>query len=402
MTTADPLSDAWRDQFPILGDSNYLISNSLGAMPARTRERVQAFLDSWDTRGVRAWADGWWELQFEFAAVVERLLGVEPQTVSMHQNVAMASQAILSCFEFTSARNKIVYTDMNFPSVMYLYEQFARSGGAEIVRVPACGDGVHIDQQQLLDSIDERTALVPISHVLFRSGFIQNAAAVVEKARSVGAFVVLDVYQSVGAIPLCLEKIGVHAAVGGVLKYCCGGPGNSFLYVHPDESRRLAPKFTGWAAHKDPFAFSAEGQDYREDGGRFLNGTPNVPALYAGIEGSRIVAEEVGVAAIREKSRVMTEAMVERCDRHGLAIKSPRDPEVRGNHLSIDVPDGYWVCQALIAEDIVVDYRPGAGLRLSPHFYNRPEEPIAAIDRIAEILAAGEHERFKSEEKRPG
>lgn len=398
----DPLAQRWRAEFPILADANYLISNSLGAMPRRTRDSVGKYLDEWEGRGVRAWAEGWWQLQFEFAGVVEKLLGVSAGTVSMHQNVAMASQAILSSIDLSGPRNRIVYTDLNFPSVMYLYEETARARGAEIVRVPADADGITVDQQQLLDAIDERTAIVPISHVLFRSGFIQDAKAVVEKARSVGAFVVLDVYQSVGALPLALDEIGVHAAVGGVLKYCCGGPGNSFLYVRPDESQRLRPHFTGWSAHKDPFAFSADGQDYREDGGRFLNGTPNVPALYAGIEGARIVAEEVGLPAIREKSLGMTQALIARCDAKGLGIKSPRDPEVRGNHVSIDVPEGYWVCQAMLAENIVCDFRPGAGLRLSPHFYNTPEEPIAAVDRIAEILETGEFERFKAAGKKPG
>jgi kynureninase len=399
---SDALVERWRDEFPILASSNYLISNSLGAMPTRARERAAQYTDEWNTRGVRAWAEGWWQLQFEFAAVVERLLGVGTGTVSMHQNVAMASQAILSCFDLTGARNKIVYTDMNFPSVMYLYEETARAVGAEVVRVPADEDGIGVDQQKLLDAIDEKTAIVPISHVLFRSAFVQDARAVVEKARKVGAFVVLDVYQSVGAIPLALEELGVHAAVGGVLKYCCGGPGNSFLYVRPDEVKRLRPRFTGWSAHKDPFAFSAEGQDFRDDGGRFLNGTPNVPALYAGIEGTKIVTDEVGVAAIREKSRGMTQAIIDRCDQLGLGIKSPRDPERRGNHVSIDVPDGYWVCQALLAEDIVVDYRPKAGLRLSPHFYNTPEEPVAAVDRIGQVLESGEFERFKAQGKKPG
>jgi kynureninase len=394
----DPLL-RWRSEFAIVERTNYQISNSLGAMPDRARASMMAYADAWDSRGVRAWGDRWWGLQFEFAALIEQILGVDAATVSMHQNVAMASQAILSCFDFPAGRNRIVYTDMNFPSVMYLYEQQVRRG-AEIVRVPTA-DGVTIDLQRLLGAIDERTRLVPISHVLFRSGFIQDARAVVEKARAVGAFVILDVFQSVGSVPLRLRDWGVHAAVGGALKYLCGGPGNCFLYVDPDERAALRPGFTGWAAHKDPFAFSADGQDFRDDGGRFLNGTPNVPALYAGIEGVKIVAE-IGVDAIRTKSLGMTAAIHEACDRHGFPIRSPRDAASRGNHVSIDVPHGYEVCQVLNARDIVCDYRPKAGIRLSPHFYTRRDEAVAAVDAMAEVLESGEYERHLGGERRPG
>lgn len=394
----DPLL-CWRSEFPIVERANYQISNSLGAMPNRARASLASFADLWDQRGVRAWGDRWWELQFEFAAVIESILGVDAETVSMHQNVAMASQSILSCFDFPAERNRIVYTDLNFPSVMYLYEQQVRRG-AEIVRVPSA-DGITIDTQRLCDAIDERTRLVPISHVLFRSGFIQDAAAIVSKARAVGAFVILDVFQAVGAVPLKLHDWGVHAAVGGALKYLCGGPGNCFLYVDPAERRMLVPGFTGWSAHRNPFAFSAEGQDFREDGGRFLNGTPNVPALYAGIEGPKIVAE-IGVERIREKSLRMTGKLIARCDHQGLALRSPRDPAIRGNHVSIDVPHGYAICQLLNEADIVCDYRPGAGIRLSPHFYTADEEVVAAVDAIADALESGAYEARLGDERRPG
>ncbi len=394
----DPLL-RWRPEFPIAERTNYQISNSLGAMPAKARESLMTYADLWDQRGVRAWGDRWWGLQFEFAGLIERILGVDANTVSMHQNVAMASQTILSCFDFTGRRNRIVYTDLNFPSVMYLYEQQERRG-AEVVRVQS-SDGITIDTQRLCDAIDERTSIVPISHTLFRSGFVQDAASIVARARDVGAFVILDVFQSVGAVPLRLREWGVHAAVGGALKYLCGGPGNCFLYVDPEERAALKPAFTGWAAHKDPFAFSPAGQDYRDDGGRFLNGTPNVPALYAGIEGVRIV-DEIGVEAIRAKSLRMTQKVIDRCDQHGFALRSPRESVIRGNHVSIDVPHGYEVCQVLNASDVVCDFRPNAGIRLSPHFYTRDEEAVAAVDAIADALATRSYERYLGGERKPG
>ncbi len=394
----DPLLK-WRAEFPIVERTNYLINNSLGPMPRAARESVGAFMELWDARGVRAWADGWWEEKDVVADMVGEVLGVPAGTVSMHQNVAMASQEILSCFSFDGPRNKIVYTDLNFPSVMYLYEA-QRERGAEIVRVPS-EDGVTIELERLLDAIDEKTAMVPISHVLFRSAFIQDARAVVAKAREVGAFVVLDVFQSVGTVPLHLDDWGVHAAVGGALKFMCGGPGNCFLYVRQDEIANLRPTFTGWAAHKAPFDFSTDGQDYRDDGGRFNNGTPNVPALYSGREGIRII-RDVGVDAIREKSMRQTALLVEQAQARGFRVNAPLDPAVRGGTVAVDVPDGYAVCQALLAEDIVVDYRPKAGIRIAPHFYTRDEECTAALDRIAEIIETGAHKRFLDQERRPG
>lgn len=399
--TSDPLL-AWRQHFPITQRANYLINNSLGAMPAGARASVTQFLDQWESRGVRAWGDGWWVLQEQFGALLEGILGVPERTVSMHQNVAVALEMILSCFDFRSAgpRNRIVYSERNFPSDQYIYEAQVRRG-AELVRVPGRDDGIGLDLQRFLDAIDDRTLLVAIDHVLFRSSWIVDAAAIVEKARRVGAFVILDTFHSVGIVPLKLREWGVHAAVGGALKWLCGGPGNCFLYVDPDERSRLMPTFTGWAAHKQPFLFSTKGQDYRDDGGRFFTGTPNVPALAAGMAGVAIVAE-VTVGAIRARNRQLTQLLLQEAGRQGLPSRSPADPAQRGGHVALDVPDGYAVCQTLAAEEIVVDFRPDAGLRIAPHFYNTEDEVIAAVRRIRTILDTRAHERFRQQERRPG
>lgn len=393
----DPLL-SWRQHFPITLRANYLISNSLGAMPAAARDSMARFLDSWDARGVRAWGEGWWVLQEQVAAVVERILGVPARTVSMHQNVAVATAMILSCFSFTGRRNKIVYSAQSFPSDQYTYEAMA-ARGARLERVP--GDGFGLDLQRLLDAIDEDTLIVGIDHVLFRSALVVDAAAVVEKARAVGAFVILDVFHSAGTLPLELHRIGVHAAVGGALKYMCGGAGNCFLYVDPDERQQLRPSMTGWAAHREPFAFSTAGQDYRDDGGRFHTGTPNVPALFAGRDGIAAI-DRIGLPAIRQKSQRLTSLLIDEADRAGLGIKSPRQPEQRGGHVALDVPHGYEVCQVLAAEDIVVDFRPDAGLRLAPHFYNTEDEVRTAVRRVRAILDDREYERFLGQERRPG
>lgn len=399
MTQTDPLLP-FRDRFPITQRCNYLISNSLGAMPAATRASVQQFLDQWDTRGVRSWGDGWWVLQEQVGDRLAEVLGVAKGSVSMHQNIAVAQEMILSCFRFDGPRNEIVYLDRNFPSDQYIYEARA-AHGARLVRVPAAADGISTDVQQVCDAITDRTLLVAIDHVMFRSAAILDPAPIVAKARQVGAFVVLDTFHSAGTLPLQLGELGVHAVVGGALKYLCGGPGNCFLYVHPDERQRLRPAFTGWAAHREPFAFSPAGQQYRDDGQRFATGTPNVPALCAGKEGIATVLE-ADLSAIRRKSQHLTTLLVELAEAAGLAIRSPRDPARRGGHVALDVPHGYAVCQALAAREIVVDFRPDAGLRVAPHFYSTEAEVRACVAAIASILAERAYEPFLQQARKPG
>lgn len=377
----DPLL-AWRDRFPILSGTTYLISNSLGAMPAAAADELADYAGAWATRGVRAWEEGWWEIAAETGDLVAPILGVPPGTVVMHQNVTLASAVVRSCFDWSKRRNRIVYSALNFPSVMYLYRGAERLG-AEIEVVPAAEDGLRVDLERLLDAIDERTALVPISHVLFRSAFIQDAAAVCEKAREVGARVCLDVYQSAGTVPLSIREWGADFAVGGCLKWLCGGPGNAFLYVREDLHDALEPDVTGWMASVRPFGFEPV-LERTTTAWRFLTGTPNVPAHYAARPGLEIVAE-VGVEAIRRKSIRQTGRIVARAEELGIPVASPRDPAVRGGTVTL-APDGAEeISRRLLEEDVLIDFRPDAGIRLSPHFYTTDEECDRAVDRIAEL-----------------
>ncbi|MFK7740766.1 MAG: aminotransferase class V-fold PLP-dependent enzyme [Planctomycetota bacterium] len=401
MTDADVNSLlALRDGFLITGRCNYLVNNSLGAMPKAARTAIGDFVEGWDFRGVRSWGDGWWTMQDEVGDLIAGVLGVDAGTVSMHQNIAVALEMILSCFRFDGPKNGIVYADRNFPSDQYIYEARARHG-AKLVRVPAAADGISTDGQQIADAIDETTLIVAIDHVMFRSSAIVDIEPILAKANKVGAFVVLDTFHSVGIVPLELKQWGVHAAVGGALKWLCGGPGNCFLYVDPDRAKDMEPAFTGWAAHKDPFAFSPNGQDYRDDGGRFFTGTPNVPALSAGRAGIEIVAS-AGKHAVRERNQMLTELLIEHADACELPLRSPRDADKRGGHVALDVPHGYEVCQALAAMDIVVDYRPDAGLRIAPHFYNTVGEVEQCVQAIRAILEDKAYEAFVDQERKPG
>jgi kynureninase len=375
---SDPLI-AWRREFPIVDTCTYLVSHSLGAMPRRAAGYLQQFADEWSSRGVRAWHEGWWEAGRTTGDLLAPILGVQTGTISMHQNVTSAQAIIASCHRFDGARRRVVMADLEFPSNMYLFEGFRRFG-AEVVYVES-DDTIRTSLDRLLDAIDERTVLVPVSLVLFKSAFIQDAAAIVEKAHRVGARVILDVYQATGTVPVHLEALGVDFAVGGSVKWLCGGPGAAYLYVRPDLARELEPGITGWAAHAQPFEFATGAIRYADAPERFQGGTPNVPALYSCRAGYEIV-REIGVEAIRAKSLTLTRRLIDLARARGFRINTPEADAERGGSVIIDVPNGGEVADELIWREIIVDHRPGAGIRMAPHFYNTIDE----IDRAMEVL----------------
>jgi kynureninase len=373
----------YRSQFPILERTTYLISNSLGAMPQGVYDAMKGYADIWATRGVRAWEERWWMLAAQVGDEIGALMNALQGSVSTHQNVTTCQAVVASCFDFSGKRNKVVYSDLNFPSVMYFWEaQQAYGARVNMVRTT---DGITVPIERLLDAIDEQTLLVPVSHVIFRSAYIQDAKAIIEKAHKVGAHVVLDTFQSLGTVPVDVQALDVDFACGGVLKWLCGGPGVAYLYVRPDLGRKLQPKFTGWFAHQNPFAFETGPTRYSESPFRFMNGTSHVPALEAARPGLKIIAE-VGIDRIREKSKRQTSRLIELAMAHGWRVNSPRKPEQRGGTVSIDMPDAEAVCGELLKREILVDYRPKAGVRMSPHFYSKDEELETAIAAVEEIL----------------
>jgi kynureninase len=383
MNTSDPLA-AWRPEFPIVETCTYLVNHSLGAMPRRARTYLQQFADEWSTRGVRAWHEGWWEIGRTTGDLLGPILGAAPGTISMHQNVTVAQAIVASCQQYNGGRRRIVMSDLEFPSNMYLFEGFRRYG-AEISYVPS-DDGIRTNLDRVLDAIDERTALVPVSLVLFKSAFIENAAAIVEKAHRVGARVILDVYQAAGAVPVNLEALGVDFAVGGSVKWLCGGPGAGYLYVRPDLARDVQPGIVGWAAHARPFQFETGPIAYAEAPERFQSGTPNVPALYSCRAGYEIV-REIGVEAIRAKSLLLTRRLMDRALEAGFRINTPQGDHERGGTVVIDVPQGAAVTDELIRRGVIVDYRPGGGIRMAPHFYNTMDEIERAMQILIEVAA---------------
>jgi kynureninase len=371
----------YRSEFPILEHTTYLASHTLGPMPRRAPELLQEYARMWAERGIRAWAEGWWDAPLRIGDQVGRIIGAPPGSTSLHQNVSIAEAVVLSCFRpVDAARNRVVYERGNFPSVRYLYQAQPE---LEIV--------VCEDDAEIVERIDERTLVVPISHVLFKDSEIQDVEPIVVRAHEVGAHVVLDCYQSAGIVPLDVGSLGVDFAVGGSVKWLCGGPGNAWLYVRPDLAERLRPTFTGWQAHARPFAFEEE-HEYAAGAARFLTGTPNPAANYAATAGYELV-EEIGVDRIRENSLRQTALLLELADEAGFDVHSTRDPARRAGSVIVSVPEAAAVYAELEQRGILGDYRPGAGIRLGPHFFTSDDEIRLAIEQMAEILATGAYER---------
>src|SRR2546428_3507306 len=381
--------ERWRDEFPILSRSVYMINTSLGAMPRQTARNLAAYADAWATRGVRAWEDRWWEMPAEVGNRIARIIGAARGSVSMHENVTTAHLAALSCLRPSETRRRIVCTAMDFPSMVYLFRG-QEANGFELRVVPA-EDDLTIRRDRMLDTIDQSTAVVAFSHVLFRTSYIMEAAAIIARAHEVGAVVILDTYQSAGIIPVDVTAAGVDFAVGGCLKWLCGGPGNAFLYTRPDLMKTLAPSFTGWLSHRTPFAFETGPVDTRDDAMHMMNGTPAIPAYYAALAGLDII-HAVGVDRIREKSQRLTARLLALVDEYGFQSASSRDPARLAGTVAVGVPDALLVSRTLKAREFIVDYRPPVGVRISPHFYNTLDEVDRIMAEIKDIVAKKDYE----------
>ena len=384
---SDPLL-RWRKEFPILAHTTYMVSHSLGAMPRAAAAAAQKFTDIWATRGIRAWEEGWWDMPVTLGNLLADILHAPHNSIVMHQNVSICQTIVTSCFDWSgkaSKRNKLITDGLNFPSNDYIYHGLARQG-ARIVSVTS-PDGMTLPLEAMLAAIDEETQLVSVSHVAFRSSFVQDIAAITRRAHEVGALVIADLYQSAGIVPVDLTALNVDFSTGGSVKWLCGGPGAGYLYVRPDLLVSLEPTAIGWAAHARPFEFEPGAIDFAQDMHRFLNGTPNVPAMYTARAGYEIV-REIGVEAIRAKSQRQTTRLIALADEAGFRVRTLRNPEARGGVVILDIPDGKRVTAELIRREVLVDYRPGAGIRIAPHFYTLEEELDHTIREVQSILSA--------------
>ncbi|MDQ6870561.1 MAG: aminotransferase class V-fold PLP-dependent enzyme [Gemmatimonadota bacterium] len=381
----------FRDEFPILEKTNYLVSNSLGPMPRSVPEKLAEYARDWGELGVKAWTRGWWEKPVDVGNEIAPLINADAGEVVMMPNVTIAQTAVLSSIDFPKGRDTVVMTELDFPSVRYAFAEMAERFGARVVVVRS-DDGISVDQHKLLAAIDERTRVVAVSHVLFRSAYLMDADAICQRAHEMGALVSLDSFHAVGIVPVDVKRSKVDFLTGGVLKWLCGGPGACFLYVNPTLRDRLKPALTGWQAHSRPFAFE-ETMEYASGAFRWLNGTPVIPALYAAAEGPKIL-RRAGIAAIREKSVRLTSRLIELADARGYSVNAPRDPSQRGGTVAVDVPHAYEVTQHLLSRNILVDYRVGAGIRIAPHFFTREDELDEVFHEIDSSIRSGSWGRF--------
>jgi len=386
----DPLL-VFREEFPILENTTYLVSNSLGPMPRTVPEKLAEYARDWGDLGVKAWNRGWWELPVDVGNEIAPLINADNGEIAMMPNVTIAQTAVLTSIDFTNERDTVVMTELDFPSVRYAFAEMAEKLGARVVVVRS-DDGLTIDRDRLLAAIDERTRLVAVSHVLFRSSFFMDVDAICARAHQVGALVSLDSFHAVGVVPVDVKRSKMDFLTGGVLKWLCGGPGACFLYVSPTVRDKLKPGLTGWQAHARPFAFE-ETMEFTSGAFRWLNGTPVIPALYAAAEGPKIL-RRAGVGAIREKSVRLTSHLIDLADARGYTVNAPRDSARRGGTVAIDVPHGYEVTQHLLSRNILVDYRVGAGIRIAPHFFTREDELDEAVSEIDKALESGSWQRF--------
>ena len=388
-STEQPLL-AVRNEFPTLEKGVHLISHSLGAVPRRARQYAMQFMDEWENDSINAWGS-WLPAVRSLSDTIGRVIGVDPGTVVLLPNVSIVQSVVASCFTFDAksafgGRNKIVYDDLNFSTVHYVWQEQQRRG-AELTLVRS-KDGIHPPVEELLAAIDERTLLVPISHVLFRSSAMYDAKRIIDRAHEVGAMVLLDCYQSAGTVPLLLKEWNVDMACGGSVKWACGGPGAAYLYIRPDLLPKLQPMATGWFGHAEPFAFDMGPMRYAEDAWRMIGGTPPIPAVYTARAGWEMI-EKLGVPAIRRKSLRQTTLLRSMVEERGFTVNTPRADDARGGTICFDFDGAEAVSRELSQRKFFHDYRPRCGLRVSPHYYTTDGELDAFMRALDEARKGG-------------
>ncbi len=369
--------DQIRSSFPILQRRNYLNSCSLGALSNRAEDRLRDFTAKWHDLGASAWYEHWWGALGDLRGRIEAMFGAPGGTIALMPSTSACLAAVSSSLDW-SKRNRIVTTELDFPTLLY---QWKVRPDAEMV-VLESHDGVHIDPQQFADAVDDRTLAIATSHVFFTTGAIQDLGAIGDIARRAGAYSLIDGYQGAGQVPVDLPATAVDFYTSGPLKWLCGGPGLAYLYVRSDRIATLHPTITSWFATKDQFQFNSGEFRYHEDARRFELGTPALATVHTSLGGQEIV-DEVGMAEIRAQNVALTERLVERCRAAGFALRVSDDPDARSAIVLVRHHEPGAAVARLAERGIIVDNRPGV-VRASPHFYNTLDE----VDEFVEALGA--------------
>ncbi|HSJ08951.1 MAG TPA: aminotransferase class V-fold PLP-dependent enzyme, partial [Longimicrobiales bacterium] len=343
----------WRAEFPILERRTYLNSCSLGALSHRALGRIATFHEDWHSFGASAWYEIWMGRLGELRGRIARFVNAQDSEIALAASTSAAISVLGSALDY-SRRNRIILAELDFPTVAY---QWMVRPGVEVIRIPS-DDGVAIDPQRVIDAIDDRTALVAISHVFFTTGAIQDMSGIAEAARRHGAFFLVDAYQSAGQVPIDVHALGADALVTGPLKWLLGGPGLAYMYVRDEWVHALRPTITGWFAARDQFAFDIHGFEFKDDARRFEMGTPALPTVHSALGGQEII-DEVGIHVIRARNSELTEHLIARLEGAGFRIRGAATPELRSALVMVHHDAPAAAVKALADENIIVDSRPG-------------------------------------------
>jgi kynureninase len=370
-----------RERFPTLESATYLVSHSMGAAPLGARDALRAYWEAWAKDGPEAW-EGWLPELAEIADGIGALIGAPDGSMSLAPNVSLVQAALASALDWRGERNEVVFEELQFPSVTYVWKAWERFG-ARVVRVPS-DDGRTMSTERLVAAITEKTAVVVLSHAAYVSSALIDVPAVAARCRETGALFVLDVYQTTGVYPYDVSALDLDLAVGGSHKWLCGGPGCGFVYVRPSLRARLEPAITGWMAHESPFTFEPAPIRLAWDQHRWNTGTPTVPGYLVARTGHDTI-REIGVGNVRAHNLRLTTKIAELAQERGFTIPTPLDPNKRAGWMGFDFPGADRVVQQLFERRIFVDYRPGCGIRVGPHFYTADHEIdalFAAVDDL--------------------
>ena len=377
--------ESYREEFPVLERKSYLISASLGPISRRARRRLEAYVDDWETIG--APEPFWFGRIFPEIREVKRLhaglIGADPSELAITTNVTMALASVLSCLDLSGARNRIVLTELDFPTDGHVALAQRRRGG-EVVFLQS-PDGLTVPIESFAQAIDERTAVVIINRVLYRSSALLDVREICRLARDAGAWAVIDDFHGAGIVPIDVHEIGCDFHTTGVLKWLCGGPGLTFLYARKDLIPTLEPTIAGWWSQREPFAFRTTELDFHPTARRLETGTHPAPTAYVAHGGLEIISE-VTPERIRDRQGELTDHVIERADAATLEVRTPRDRAKRGGVVNVGVGDqAEKIADALFERDVCVDYR-GDGIRVSPHFFNTEADIDSLFDALATLL----------------
>jgi kynureninase len=359
-----------REHFPILDDSTYLVSHSMGAAPLQAKAALESYWHEWAKEGPEAW-ERWLPRIAEIADGIGSLIGAPAGSVFLGPNVSSLQAALATCIRLEGSRNEVLYEALQFPSLTYVWHEWERFG-AKVVTVES-PDGRTIPTERIVDKITERTAIAVLSHAYYVSGAVADVRAIQRRCRETGTLLCVDAYQTTGVYPYDVTEWDLDIVTGGSHKWLCGGPGCAWIYVKPDSLERFRPAVTGWMAHARPFAFEPAPIEYASSMYRFGNGTPTIPGYVVAKPGHDLI-RRVGIGRIREHNIRLTTMVAGMAQERGLQVNTPLEPERRTGWIGIDFDGSDRVCNALIHRRVFVDYRPGCGIRVSPHFYTTEGE----------------------------